>query len=203
MTPIQKKHLIQGVRVTSSNGLASGPALTGSDGLFSLQLKPEAKNGIAIELNFNHEDYQEKDIPEVFAAGTPYVFYLWPKNYTYLTPPIPRRSILNFFAVAEAAPPLESTTFQVQNRGSVRCNGRPPCSPDGKWKAAVVTASLDARQGRVFLAGHTHADCIAGPCPWTKIDTDGFSKGGQRISVSVRNWSDTVTYRLWGEMTGP
>ena len=32
-----KRHLIQGVRVASIDGLASGPALTGSDGVFKLQ----------------------------------------------------------------------------------------------------------------------------------------------------------------------
>ena len=198
-----KRHLIQGVRVASIDGLANGSALTGSDGVFKLQLKPEAKNGIAIQLNLSHQDFQERDILEVFGEGTPYVFYLWPKNYTYLAPPSPRRSILNFFAVVEAAPPVGSRIFQVQNRGSVRCNGQPPCSPDGKWKAAVTTVSLDANAGRVFMAGRTHADCIAGPCPWTKIEMDGFSRGGRTISVSIRNWSDTVTYKLWGEMSGP
>jgi hypothetical protein len=38
--------------------------------------------------------------------------------------------------------------------------------------------------------------CIAGPCPFTAIESDGFSKGGRAISASVRNWSDTTTFLL-------
>ena len=42
--------------------------------------------------------------------------------------------------------------------------------------------------------------CIAGPCPFTKIDSDGFSSGGRRIGASVRAWSDTVTFLVEAEV---
>jgi hypothetical protein len=98
--------------------------------------------------------------------------------------------------VAYAPPDNKTETFQVPNKGSVRCNGHDPCSPDGKWKANVVTSpALDAGPGNVFLSGH--AECIAGPCAWTRIE-DPPKTGERKMTVSVRNWSDTATYRLSG-----
>ena len=42
--------------------------------------------------------------------------------------------------------------------------------------------------------------CIAGPCPFTKTESDGFSRGGRRISVSLRAWSDSVTFLVEAEV---
>ena len=42
--------------------------------------------------------------------------------------------------------------------------------------------------------------CIAGPCPFARIDSDGFSRPGRNISVSVRNWSDTTTFLFQAEV---
>jgi len=90
-------------------------------------------------------------------------------------------------------------SFEVANRGNVPCLEHPPCSPDGKWKAAVGGASLDAGEGNEFREGRV--TCIAGPCPFTRIETDNFSRSGRNISVSVRDWSDTVSFVLEAEVT--
>ena len=45
--------------------------------------------------------------------------------------------------------------------------------------------------------------CIAGPCPFTKIESERSSKGGQIISVSARDWSDTATFLLEAEVLHP
>jgi hypothetical protein len=89
-------------------------------------------------------------------------------------------------------------TFQVENTGSAPCNQNLPCSPDGKWKAAIDSASLDAGDGNVFQ--HARVTCIAGPCPFTKVDLDEFSRTARIIKVSVRNWSDTATFLLQAEV---
>ena len=89
-------------------------------------------------------------------------------------------------------------TFQVENSANVPCDQRVPCSPDGKWKAAIGSASLDAGQGNVFQ--DARVTCIAGPCPFTRIDRDGFSRGGRTISVSIRNWSETTTFLFQAEV---
>jgi hypothetical protein len=92
-------------------------------------------------------------------------------------------------------------TFQVVNTGNVPCNNRQPCSPDGKWKAAIASASLDAGEGNEFR--NARVSCIAGPCPFTRIESDQFSRGGRHISVAARNWSDTTTFLLEAEVVHP
>ncbi|MGA7907678.1 MAG: hypothetical protein WCA16_09760, partial [Candidatus Sulfotelmatobacter sp.] len=92
-------------------------------------------------------------------------------------------------------------TFQVENKGNVPCKGRRPCSPDGKWRAAIASASLDAGSGNEFQ--NARASCIAGPCPFTRIESDHFSQGGQTITVSARDWSDTATFLLEAEVFHP
>ena len=85
-------------------------------------------------------------------------------------------------------------TFEIVNKGNVPCEGKPPCSPGMQWKAAIGSATLDAGEGKEFRSARL--SCIAGPCPFTTIDSDNFSKGGRTISASIRNWSDTTTFLL-------
>ena len=85
-------------------------------------------------------------------------------------------------------------TFEIVNKGNVPCEGKPPCSPGMQWKAAIGSATLDAGEGKEFR--NARLSCIAGPCPFTTIDSDNFSKGGRTISASIRNWSDTTTFLL-------
>ena len=92
-------------------------------------------------------------------------------------------------------------TFQVQNTGNVPCKNQNPCSPDGLWKAAIGSISLDAGAGNEFR--NARVSCIAGPCPFTKIEKDGLSRAGQKISASVRVWSDTATFLLEAEVFHP
>jgi hypothetical protein len=89
-------------------------------------------------------------------------------------------------------------TFEVVNAGNVPCDGRAPCSPDGKWKAADGSLALDAAEGQEFR--NARVSCIAGPCPFTSIVSDGFSRGGRNIGVKVRGWSDTVTFLVEAEV---
>ena len=44
------------------------------------------------------------------------------------------------------------------------------------------------------------ASCIAGPCPFTRIDSSGFVHGGRNITVSATNWSDTATFLFEAEV---
>jgi len=89
-------------------------------------------------------------------------------------------------------------TFQVVNKGNVPCDKHLPCSPDKKWKASKGSASLDAGQDNSF--GNVRASCIAGPCPFTTIDSSGFEHGGRYITVSALDWSNTATFLLEAEV---
>jgi hypothetical protein len=89
-------------------------------------------------------------------------------------------------------------TFQVVNQGNVPCNHQALCSPDGKWKASSASVSLDAGADNTF--GNVRASCIAGPCPFTRIDPSGYIRGGRNIRVSALNWSDTATFLVEAEV---
>jgi hypothetical protein len=91
--------------------------------------------------------------------------------------------------------------FQIVNTGNLPCKDQNLCSPDGKWKAAIGSTFLDAGVGNEFR--NARVSCIAGPCPFTRIEKDGFSKGGQTIRASARNWSDTATFLLEAEVFHP
>jgi hypothetical protein len=89
-------------------------------------------------------------------------------------------------------------TFQVENKGNVPCNGQPPCSPDGLWKAATGSVKMDAGPDHEYR--NVRASCSAGPCPFTRIDTSGYSQGGRVITVTALDWSDTATFLLEAEV---
>ena len=187
-----KRAPIQGVQVTDQNGLATQPVTTDESGMFNLQLTPQAKTGDRICLQFVRSDYQLKTMNNAI-GDVLYNAYLWPATYTAGL----RKESAPLIAVAYSPVNTLNATFQIANQGNVRCNNRQPCSPDGKWKASIVSKSLDAGQGNVFI--NAHAACIAGPCPFTKIEKSPMA-GERSISVTVRNWSDTATYRLWGDV---
>ncbi|MGD0911459.1 MAG: hypothetical protein ABR928_06155 [Terracidiphilus sp.] len=89
-------------------------------------------------------------------------------------------------------------TFQVVNKGNVPCNRQAPCSPDRNWKATSASLSLDAGPGNEFR--NVRASCIAGPCPFTRIDSSGYEHGGRNITVSALDWSDTAVFLVEAEV---
>jgi hypothetical protein len=99
----------------------------------------------------------------------------------------------NTVEVASAA-----KTFDIVNTSNTPCANTPPCSPDGRWKAARQNFTLDAGKGRQFR--NTRVSCLSGPCPFTKVESNTVSDGGQQIGVSVLNWADTVTYLVEAEV---
>jgi len=88
--------------------------------------------------------------------------------------------------------------FEVKNTGNVACDHRIPCSPDGKWKATIGSVMLDAGTGNEFL--NARVSCIAGPCPFTRIESDDISNPAQKITATARNWSDTATFLVEAEV---
>lgn len=90
------------------------------------------------------------------------------------------------------------TTFEVVNQANIPCRHRSPCSPDGTWKASTGSASLDAGPGNEFR--NIRVSCIAGPCPFTHIDSSGFEHGGRTITASATDWSSTTTFLFEAEV---
>ena len=189
---------ISDVEVTADNNLAVSGTSSDNSGFFTLSLRPEIKPGTPILLKFRNSDFKPLDL-QVAANDEIYVARMAPARQE-----APSRGPEVTVAGVSVRYSVETTTavntgsavktFEVVNTGNVPCQGRPPCSPGMQWKAAIASATLDAGEGKEFR--NARLSCIAGPCPFTMIESDNFSKGGRTISASIRNWSDTTTFLL-------
>ncbi len=185
------------------NNSAEPPVKSDSSGFFSLKLRRGLRRGQAMVLMFRHPDYHPLDLPE-FAGDKLYIVSLVPLSKSAGAPNRPAIAVSNvrirYSMKAMRTVNIGSAvkTFEVENVGNIPCKGRPPCSPDGKWKAAIASASLDAGPGNEFQ--NARVSCIAGPCPFTRIESDEFSKPSQKITASARDWSDPTTFLVEAEV---
>jgi hypothetical protein len=169
-------------------------AMTNQSGGFNILLGSKLKAGDLLTLRFHKHCYQDFS-DTISVAAVPYPRYLWPElDQNCIDPAITALS-LEFRNVG-----IMQATLQITTRGSVPCQ-KSPCSPDNKWQAAQGSVSLDAGGDNSFSGGTF--GCVAGPCPFSEIVADNFSKGGTRISGEAKTWSDDVTYVLKGTLSGP
>jgi hypothetical protein len=199
-----KKQLpIANVQITAANGVASGVSRSDNAGFFRIRLRTGVKVGQSITLQFRHPGYQELDLTEPLARKL-YLAHMAP--IARVTPvlsgplvPISNVSV-RYSSKNTATVDIGSVvkTLEIKNTGDVPCQGGSPCSPDGRWKAAIGSDSLDAGEGNEFR--NARVTCIAGPCPFTKIESQQISHNGRVLHVSVRNWSDTTTFLLEAEV---
>jgi len=185
------------------NNAGETSAKSDSNGFFTLKLPKGLRRGQAMTLMFRHPDYHPLDLKE-FAGDKLYVVHLVPLSRNADTSTRPAVAVGNvrvrYSMQAMRTVDVGSAvkTFEVENAGNVPCQGRSPCSPDGKWKATIGSASLDAGPGNEFQ--NARVSCIAGPCPFTKIESDDFSRNSQKITVSARDWSDPTTFLVEAEV---
>ena len=200
---------ISDVMVTASDGATSATTQSTASGYFNLPFRGGVWPGQTVILSFSHPDYEPLNIKLQagfrLAAKELYVAALVPKAEKAGAGPNNSPLVVSNIRVRYTVnSPMEVNigsavkTFQVVNKGNVPCNRRSPCSPDGDWKASTSSVSLDAGVDNEF--GNVRASCIAGPCPFTKIDSSGFVQGGRNITVSALNWSDTATFLLEAEV---
>jgi hypothetical protein len=198
---------IAGVKVHATSASATVTATSDSSGFFMLTLPLWIRRGQPVTFQFEHAGYWPLTLHE-FVSDQLYVIHLLP-----VTPPVhsaaneARTSVANV-RVRYSIKTMTTVnigsvvkTFQVQNTGNVPCKGHHPCSPNGKWKAATGAETLDAGPGNEFQ--NTRASCIAGPCPFTKIEKEALSDNGEKLTVSARTWSDTATFLLEAEVFQP
>ena len=195
---------VSGVQISAVSGFSKGTATSDSLGAFRLQMKPSVGVGRDIALDFVKQGYEAVHLT-VPAAGRILVIRLTPFPKATARPPGGQVASVANIRVRYATRRTETENigsavrvFEVVNTGNVPCGPGDVCSPDGKWKAAGGGVTLDAGAGNVF--GDVRVSCIAGPCSFSAIEADHFSQGGRQIGVSVRNWSDTVTYLLEAEV---
>ena len=199
----RKQLPIAGVEV-SAGGIKSK---SDDAGYFTLSLPP-LRPGQELTLEFRRAEYQPLDLPvESSRPGLTklYVARLIPAPHAApaeVAGSIVANVLVRYSTKSTSTVAIGSATktFEAANVANVRCI-QGPCSPDGKWKAATGSAALDAGDGNEFR--DARVSCIAGPCPFTKVISDEFSRGGQHISVTVLNWSDTTTFLLQAEVYHP
>jgi hypothetical protein len=195
---------IEDVEITSEDGVVVQGAKSDFSGYFRLTLPPKVTPGQSIVLNFQHPDYLPVKLHATVGDNL-YVVEMAPVHGEVEAdlnekPVVVTNVLVRYSTVSTSLENIGSgeKTFQIGNQGNIPCMGQKPCSPDGRWRAAIGSASLDSGEGNLFQ--NARVTCIAGPCPFTKIDSDDFSRPARKISVSVRNWSDTTTFLLQAEV---
>ena len=202
----RKERPIADVEVSADDGLAIRRVRSDSSGFFKIELLRSVKRGQAVTLQFRHPEYRPLDLHD-YVGDKLYVAQMVPLSTSTKPPNQTQIRVANvrvrysIKALTEINVGSAVQTFQVENKGNVPCKGQHPCSPDGKWKAALGSASLDAGPGNELR--QARASCIAGPCPFTKIESDHLPQGEQLIRVTARNWSDTATFLLEAEVFHP
>jgi hypothetical protein len=207
----EKELPLSDTRVTLRRGATSVETYSDAMGAFKVKFPEVIWPGQTLSLSFRREGYKPLDMemkvqfrsmlrrlfvaamePEPAATASPTI----PGNAPQVVSNIRVRYTENFESEEDIGSAVR--TFQVVNHGNTPCRHEAPCSPDGSWKATRGSTTLDAGEGNEFR--NVRVSCIAGPCPFTRIDSSGFQQPGRTIEVSALNWSDTATFLLEAEV---
>lgn len=205
----RKELPISDVAVTATDGLMTVRTQSDASGYFNLKFRENVWPGQTVTLSFRHPEYESYDFtlhPGIRSTAQK----LFVAELTPIRPqPQPRATKkpsvvsdirIRYTVNAEGEVNIGSAvrTFQVLNKANVPCNREAPCSPDGLWKATTGGVTMDAGPDHEYR--DVRASCIAGPCPFTRIDSSGYSQGGRVITVTALDWSDTATFLLEAEV---
>ena len=204
----RKQLPIEGVEITATDGISVVRTASDSSGLFTVALPKRIFRGHLITLRFRHMDYAPLNM-SVFASGNIYVAQMLPiqtekalerslavqtvSNNVLVRYSIKTATVVNVGSAVRS--------FEVPNKGNQPCSERPPCSPDGKWKAATAATTLDAGVGNQFR--NVRSSCIAGPCPFTRIESPELEQDGRMVTIRAMVWSDTATFLVEAEVVHP
>jgi hypothetical protein len=204
----RKELPIAGTVVTVSDNATRVSAVSGDTGYFNVRFPERIWPRDTVTLAFRHPDYKPLDesllIGIHIKANQLYVVKMTPRTAP-APAPVAHPTAISDVRIRYTVNDRSDTNigsavrvFEVANTGNVPCQGNDPCSPDGLWKQAKASVSLDAGPGNVYR--NVRASCIAGPCPFTRIDSRGFEQGGQKIVVTAFDWSDTATFLVESEV---
>jgi hypothetical protein len=209
-TDPRRQSPLAGVHITASHGDSIQSTHTDATGYFRIVFPRPVLPGEIVKLTFTDPpDYDPLDLEDtirfrsslrelVIAALSPVAARAG--DDVTRTPTVVRNMRVRYTVNSENDVNIGSDvrTFEIVNRGDIPCHRRQPCSPDGYWKASSGSIEMDAGAGNEYR--DARASCIAGPCPFTKIDPRGFLNGGRIITASAIDWSDTATFVLQAEV---
>jgi hypothetical protein len=190
------------VLVKATAGLTAASTKSDPLGFFNLTLNPEV--GQTVLLTFQHPNYETLEIAATTPGNQLYIARMRPVQPETGSNANNSGMPGKFFAVTNVRVRYTSKEqsvvgvgslakqFPVPNIGNVPCRRQEPCSPDGRWKATTTTLPLDAGEGDEFR--NVRVTCIAGPCAFTKIESDRLGQPARRITISVVNWSDSADF---------
>lgn len=207
-TDAQKELPIANVLVSTTTDKAAAPVKSDVSGLFRITLYTLIRRGEPITLEFSKAGYFPYELKD-YVSDKLYVVHLKPIQKDDRPPNTratrtPIGNVLVKYSVKDTSSANIGSaikTFVIKNTGNQACNGKSPCSPDGKWKASQGSVSLDAGEGNLFQ--NVRASCIAGPCPFTKIVGVPESPGQRNITISAFDWSDTAMFLVEAEVVHP
>ena len=194
---VHKQMPLAGVRITAQSGRTVAVSETDNAGLFHLTTPALFRLGNPVSLRFERDGFEtasmngplENDL--LVVRLRPVSRPTGPASMARHTLAHPRvrysvktQSFIDVGALVQ--------TFVLDNQGNVPCRGRLPCSPDGEWKAANRTFTVDAAEGNHFR--NPRVSCIAGPCPFTRIETEESPQDGRYFKATALTWSDTATF---------
>lgn len=200
----RKQAPIADASVSATNGVVTAYASTDSTGLFRLTLNKGARTGQVVRFQFRHAGYFPLDLTRI-AGEDIYIARMLPLPEA---PPAALGHALSVLGHVQVRYSEKATNtinvgsiaqaFEIVNTGNIACNGQGACSPDGKWRATIGSLSVDAGAGSEFQ--NVRLSCIAGPCSFSRIESQEFTDNRRNLKVSIRNWSDTTTYLLEAEV---
>jgi hypothetical protein len=206
---VRKESPISGASITASDGVTTRSTQSDASGYFNITFPETVWPGQVLHLTFQRDEYHPLELQLHtglrLASKALHVAALVPIEAREIPSPKKQLGVVSNIRVrytvnsqTEENVGSAVRTFQVVNKPNVLCNAQAPCSPDGNWKASSGSVTLDAGPENQFR--NARASCIAGPCPFTRIDSSGFVNGGRTITASAVDWSNTATFLLEAEV---
>lgn len=201
-----KQEPVAGVLITASRGAVSTSTRSDAAGYFRIEFPEIIWPGETVTLDFERSGFHPLQLEmHINFRSTTHpliVAELRPIASAAALPSGGKQAVVSNIRVrygvntpAEESVGSAARTFQVVNQGNVPCGDQGPCSPDGEWRAATKTVTLDAGLGNEYR--DVRASCIAGPCPFTSIKTKAE---GRIVEATATAWSNTATFLLEAEV---
>ena len=202
---------LSNVEITAVDGSLTVRGQSDSSGFFELTIRPGVPTRRRITLKFQYAGYKPVELAAPRSANRLYIIRMQPRGQSSKGKKSSERPIEKITRIKDVrirylskdqstvSAGTVAKQFEIPNIGNIPCDKLQPCSPDGKWRAAANLISLDAPAGDEFQ--NVSVSCVAGPCPFTKVEPDRISSRRSQIRVNVLNWSDTTDFLVEADIS--